>query len=84
MNQQEFNYLLDSHPLLLKEYLKENLLTKDEAPKYTKQSQAGFDQSVKLNSVIQPFFSKEKNGRTIFKLYLKSEMIAYGKNKRHK
>ncbi|EPH77764.1 hypothetical protein D929_00021 [Enterococcus faecalis 02-MB-P-10] len=84
MNQEEFNQLLDQHPLLLKTYLQENLLTKDEAPVYTKQTQAGFDQSAKIGTTIQPFFSKKKNGRTTFKLYLKSEMIEYGKTKRNK
>ncbi|ARV02500.1 hypothetical protein [Enterococcus faecalis] len=84
MNQLEFNELLDKNPQFLKAYLQENLLTKDEAPKYTKQTQAGFDQSAKIGTTIQPFFSKQKNGRTTFKLYLKSEMIEYGKNKRNK
>ncbi|EGO9069328.1 hypothetical protein ACIJDA_002623 [Enterococcus faecalis] len=82
MNKDEFYQLLDNHPSFLKEYLQENLLTKDEAPKYTQQTQGSFDSTAKLNSVIQPFFSKEKNGRTTFKLYLKSEMIEYGKNRR--
>lgn len=84
MNQQEFNELLDKNPQFLKTYLQENLLTKDEAPKFTKQTQAGFDQSAKIGTTIQPFFSKQKNGRTTFKLYLKSEMIEYGKKKRNK
>lgn len=82
LNKEEFNKILDNHPLFLKEYLQENLLTKDEAPKFTQQTQASFDSTAKLKSVIQPFFSKQKNGRTTFKLYLKSEMIEYGKNRR--
>lgn len=82
MEKDEFYSILDKHPELLKEYLRDNLLTKDEAPLYTQQTQASFDSTAKLNSVVKPFFSKQKNGRTTFKLYLKSEMIKYGKTRR--
>ncbi|EOA3443983.1 hypothetical protein ACTPIS_002517, partial [Enterococcus hirae] len=77
-----FKTLQQNHPELLREYLQDNLLTKDEAPIYTQQTQASFDTTAKLNSVVRPFFSKQKNGRTTFKLYLKSEMIEYGKTRR--
>ena len=82
MKKEEFYDILDKNPELLREYLQDNLLTKDEAPIYTQQTQASFDTTAKLNSVVRPFFSKQKNGRTTFKLYLKSEMIEYGKTRR--
>lgn len=82
MNMTEFSSLIEENKELFHQYLQENLLSKDEAPKYTGQTQEVFDQSAKLNTVIKPFFFIEKNGRKQFKLYLKSELIEYGKTKR--
>ncbi|EMF0536472.1 hypothetical protein H6231_002831 [Enterococcus hirae] len=82
MEKDDFYKILNDNPELLKKYLDDNLLTKDEASIITNQSEGAFNQSVRTN-IIQPFFSKEKNGRTVFKLYLKTEMIDYRKTKRN-
>nr|WP_216696338.1 hypothetical protein [Enterococcus innesii] len=63
----------------LKEWISENLLTKREAIKITKQSAETFQQSVRTG-MIRPFYeSKEGKGPAIVRLYLKSEVETYAK-----
>ncbi len=81
MDQETFNQLLLENKELLKQFLQENLLTRDNASQITKQSTRAFEQSVNTH-IIQPFYSVKKNGRQIFKLYLKQEMETYAQSKR--
>ncbi len=66
----------------IKAWMKENLVGKKEATTYTKQSLRAFQQAV-TNGKIVPFY-EEENAETSAKirLYLKSELIEYEKNKR--
>lgn len=66
----------------IRDWMKENLVGKKEATTYTKQSLGAFQQAVN-NGKIVPFF-EEENAETSAKirLYLKSELIEYEKNKR--
>lgn len=63
-------------------WMKENLVGKKEATSYTKQSLRAFQQAVNNGKII-PFY-EEENAETSAKirLYLKSELIEYEKNKR--
>ncbi|CAI3400830.1 hypothetical protein [uncultured Enterococcus sp.] len=81
MDQETFTQLLLENKELLQQFLQENLLTRDSASQITKQSTRAFEQSVNTH-IIQPFYSVNKNGRQIFKLYLKQEMEAYAQSKR--
>lgn len=81
MDMKEFSSIIDNNKELFHEYLKENLLNKDQAPEVTGQTQGVFDGAVK-NKTVKPFFMIEKNGRETFKLFLKSELEEYGKTRR--
>lgn len=63
----------------MKEWISENLLTKQEAIKITNQSPETFQQAVRTR-VIRPFYeSKEGKGPAIVRLYLRSDIEAYAK-----
>lgn len=68
------------HKYDLHSWLQENLLTKNEVIDYTDQSEYGLKQSVRTGNFI-PFYSKG-DGRGKVNLFLKSEAIEYGKQKR--
>lgn len=57
------------------------LVDKNEGAEITKQSIKGFNQSVYLGH-IKPFFEIEGKGPSNIKLYLKSDLEEYAKNKR--
>lgn len=63
----------------IKQWMNNNLVTKQEALKITGQSAQGFQQSVRTN-MIDPFYeSKDGKGPSIVRLYLKSDIEAYAK-----
>lgn len=64
-----------------KEWLKENLVGKEQASIITGQSLRAFNQSV-YRGLIEPFFEIEGNTRTNVRLYLKSDLETYKANKR--
>lgn len=64
-----------------KEWLKENLVGKEQAYLITGQSRSAFNQSVN-RGLIEPFFEIEGNTRTNMRLYLKSDLETYKANKR--
>lgn len=82
MRKSDFFTLLQENPGYLKEYLQVNLLDRTQAASITNQSQNAFDQSVKLN-MVKPFFERKRNGRSQYKLYLKSDLEEYRKKKRN-
>lgn len=59
----------------LQDWMYENLLTRQEAMKITKQSKPAFDQSIRTG-LIQPFFPKGEQ-RQMIRLYLKQDIEAY-------
>lgn len=64
----------------VRNWLQKNLLTRREARLYTDQSDSAIGQSIQ-NHLLFPFFSKgEGTGKV--NLFLKSEAIQYGENKR--
>lgn len=66
----------------LQNYLKENLLPMEEARKVTDQSLSSFNSAVASGRIV-PFYQTESEaGRIQNKLYLKSELEEYKKNKR--
>ncbi|MGM0220084.1 hypothetical protein [Enterococcus sp. AZ126] len=64
-----------------KEFLKENVLTKNEAILITDQTSVAFNQSV-LMGHIHPIFETEGKGPAKVKLYLKSQLEEYAKTKK--
>lgn len=66
----------DTDPNEIKEWILENLVTKQGAMKITGQSGPAFQQAVRTN-VVTPFV--EYNESPMVRLYLKSEIEAYAK-----
>lgn len=64
-----------------KEFLKENVLTKNEAMIITDQKSVAFNQAVATRQ-IQPIYESEGKGPAKVKLYLKSELEEYARIKR--
>ncbi|MBC6301544.1 hypothetical protein [Listeria booriae] len=60
----------------IKQWMAENLIIKNEAHKYTNQSEKAFTQSVQ-NGIIKPFFEKGE-GRSMVRLFLVKELEEYG------
>ncbi|MEK4907370.1 hypothetical protein [Niallia sp. FSL M8-0099] len=60
----------------LKQWIEENLLTPREAMQVTNQSRSAFNQSV-ANGLLKPYISKDT-----VRLYLKSDVEEYARNKR--
>lgn len=60
----------------LKQWIEENLLTPREAMEITNQTRSAFNQSV-ANGHLKPYISKDT-----VRLYLKSDVEEYAKNKR--
>lgn len=67
----------------IKKWMEENLVTKKEAAAITDQSLNAFNQSVKMR-LIEPFFEKGDNTSSKVRLYLKSDILDYAKNKRRR
>ena len=61
----------------IKEWIDENLLTKQEAIKITCQSLTAFDQSINTNK-LTAFYDRGED-RSRVRLYLKSDVEAYAK-----
>lgn len=70
---------LDSQQV--QQWMKQNLVDKKGAAEITGQSMTGFNQSVNLGYIV-PFFDNGKKGSSSIRLYLKSELEIYAKNKR--
>lgn len=66
----------------LKEFLANNLLPMEEARKITDQSISSFNQSVATNRITPFYQTVNKSGRVQNKLYLKSDLEEYYRNKR--
>lgn len=66
----------------LKAYLKENLLPLEEARVVTDQSVGAFNQAVAAQRIIPFYQTVNESGRAQNKLYLRSELEEYYKNKR--
>lgn len=64
----------------IKQWITDNLVLQDEARRITGQSVPGFNQSVMIGR-IKPFIEFESGKRTI-RLYLRSDLEEYAKNKR--
>lgn len=64
-----------------KQFLHKNLLTKSEAMVITDQTSVAFNQSVQLRQ-LNPIFESEGKGPAKVKLYLRSQVEDYAKNKR--
>ena len=64
-----------------RKFLEENLLTKNEAMLITKQTPTSFTQSVQLRQ-LNPIFESEGKGPAKVKLYLRSQVEEYAKNKK--
>lgn len=62
-------------------YMKENLLNKQQAMKITDQRAGAFMQAEK-SGMFSPFFETDGKTASKVKLYLKSDMEEYRKNKR--
>ena len=65
----------------LKEFMENNLLKKQDAMKITEQTATAFQQSEQTGK-IKPFFETDGKGPAKIKLYLKSDMEEYARNKR--
>lgn len=65
----------------LHDYMKENLLNKRQAMKITCQSAGAFMQAEK-SRMFSPFFETDGKTASKVKLYLKSDMEEYARNKR--
>lgn len=63
----------------IKQFMNENLLTKKEAMEITNQSLTAFDQAVQTGR-LKPFFEKGE-GRSTVRLYLKSDVERYNKER---
>lgn len=63
----------------IRKWIEENLVMQNEARKITKQSVSGFNQSVETGR-IRPFVEFGENRK--IRLYLRSELEEYAKNKR--
>lgn len=63
----------------IKKWIEENLIMQEEAMKITKQSKSAFNQSVATGN-IKPFIVYGK--RRKIRLYLKSDIEEYAKNKK--
>lgn len=63
----------------IKKWIEENLVMQDEGRKITKQSVSGFNQSV-TSKRIQTFVEFGENRK--IRLYLRSDLEEYAKNKR--
>lgn len=80
-DQEKVNEFLNHIPReFLQEWLQTNLLTKKEARVFTEQSDTAIKQSIRTKQ-LYPFFSKG-TGRGKVNLFLKSDAISYGKNKK--
>lgn len=66
----------------LKKFLKENLLTKNEAAAITGQTPGAFNNAVH-SGMINPFFESSGVGSAKAKLYLKSDVEHYRDTKRN-
>ncbi|MCA5014570.1 hypothetical protein H3T55_16290 [Enterococcus sp. S22(2020)] len=64
-----------------KTFLEENLLTKNEAMLITNQTGRSFNQSVATRQ-LQPIFESDGKGPAKVKLYLRSQVEEYAKNKK--
>ncbi|MBC1604497.1 hypothetical protein HCJ39_07200 [Listeria rocourtiae] len=60
----------------IKKWMAENLVIKNEASKYTNQTDKAFTQSVQ-NGNIKPFF-EQGSGRSMVRLFLIKDLEAYG------
>ncbi|MDW5525199.1 hypothetical protein R6Z02_15710 [Carnobacterium maltaromaticum] len=65
----------------MKEWLNNNLLSRNEAMLITKQSASAFDQSVASGKII-PYLERKVNGRKVISLYKKEDLQLYAKNKK--
>lgn len=63
----------------MKKFINDNLITKREAMELTGQSLSAFDQAVNTGR-LRPFFERGK-GRGIVRLYLKSDVEQYNKER---
>ncbi|EGP5080267.1 MULTISPECIES: hypothetical protein [Enterococcus] len=63
----------------IKQWMNNNLVTKQEALKITGQSAQGFQQSVRTNMIVPFYESKDGKGPAIVRLYLKSDIETYAK-----
>lgn len=80
-DQEKVNDILDHIPReFLQDWLQTNLLTKKEARVFTEQSDTAIKQSIRTKQ-LYPFFSKG-SGRGKVNLFLKSDAILYGQNKK--
>lgn len=65
----------------IQQWITDNLLSTEDAAKITGQTINAFRQSVKLR-LVEPFFESEGKGPAKVRLYLKSDIENYAKNKR--
>ena len=65
----------------LKQFMNDNLVNQQEAIKITHQSKTAFSQSLTTGK-IKPFFETEGKGPAKVRLYLRSDLEEYAKNKR--
>lgn len=63
----------------MKKFINDNLITKREAMELTGQSLSAFDQAVNTGR-LKPFFERGR-GRGIVRLYLKSDVEQYNKER---
>lgn len=64
----------------IKQWITDNLVTFDTARQITGQSTSGFNQSVATGRIV-PFVELE-SGKRVTRLYLRSELEQYAKNKK--